>query len=114
MQVFLRTRNDYFLWNDILNGGKRIRYVRKYLASAISYSASLKNENLYESADECLHGAWAAMKGAGGPWPNDIKMPKTLRNILSWHPYLWVKLLNGEIFFVIQESIRRMFLKKPS
>jgi hypothetical protein len=41
-------------------------------------------------------------------------MPRLLRlfllnGLLSWHPYLWIKLLGGEFFDIGSEAISRLF-----
>jgi GT2 family glycosyltransferase len=96
MQVFLRSRNLYFLWMDALRGTDRIRYFLKYLAHIVSYGGSLKGKNLPESVDGCLDGVWCAFRGVGG----------IFRFLFSWHPYFWASLLRGD-FAGIASSTRK-------
>lgn len=97
MQVFLRSRNLFFLWMDTLRGMDRIRFVPKYLAHIVSYGGSLKAKNLPDSVEACLDGAWCAFRGTGGPRNTNIAMPAPLRVLFrilfSWHPYFWADLL---------------------
>lgn len=101
MQVFLRSRNLYFLWMDALKGMERNFRIRKYLAYVISYGGSLREKNLPDSVEACLDGVWHAFRGAGGPRNPEITMPIPLRKmfhfLFSWHPYFWVDLLRGDL-----------------
>ena len=101
MQVFLRSRNLFFLWMDALRGMDRILHVPKYLAHIVSYGGSLKGKNLTDSVEACLDGVWSAFRGAGGPRNPDLRMPALLggifRFLFSWHPFLWASLLRGDI-----------------
>ncbi len=111
IQVFLRTRNMYFLWMDNLKGLRRVNYFRRYIADTISYAALLSKKNLAESADACLDGAWAAIRGIGGPWDKSVSMPSSLKKVLhvlcSWHPYFWADLLMGNFFKITSELLKR-------
>jgi GT2 family glycosyltransferase len=111
LQVFLRTRNIYFLWMKYLKGFNRLEYFRKYWAYAISYGASLREKNLNESADACLAGAWSAICGIGGHWNKNIKMPSILKKIFSWHPYFWTSLLKGDFSNIFSEVFKRIKLR---
>jgi len=101
MQVFLRSRNLFFLWMDNLKGMKRVFHIPRYLAHIISYGGALREKNLPDSVEACLDGVWHAFRGAGGPRNPDIKMPlplrRTFRFLFSWHPYFWACLLRGDI-----------------
>jgi hypothetical protein len=112
MQVFLRSRNMYFLWMDALNGMERVFHIRRYLAHIISYGGSLREKNLPDSVEACLDGVWHAFRGAGGPRNPEIAMPRPLRKlfrfIFSWHPFLWAGLLGGE-FAGIGSNTRKRF-----
>jgi hypothetical protein len=115
MQVFLRVRNLYFLWMDSLNGLRKVRYFRRFLANIISYTAALRSEHLVEAADACLDGAWAGIRGIGGPWDRATKMPRVLKKtfyfLCSWHPYFWASLLRGEFLNIFSEARKRVKLR---
>ena len=100
MQVFLRSRNLFFLWMDNLKGRKRVFHVPRYLAQIISYGGALKEKNLPDSVEACLDGVWHAFRGVGGPRNPEITMPPLLRGLFrflfSWHPYFWAGLLRGD------------------
>lgn len=110
MQVFLRSRNLFFLWMDNLTGADRISYFRRYLAHIVSYGGSLSAKNLPDSVEACLDGVWHAFRGAGGPRNPEITMPIPLRKmfhfLFSWHPYFWADLLRLD-FPQIASNIRK-------
>jgi GT2 family glycosyltransferase len=109
LQVYLRSRNTYFFWMDTLNGRRRkIHYSIFFFANTISKFAGLRGENLLEAADACLDGAWAAIRGIGGPWNKNVKMPRIVKRILSWHPYFWVGLLRGNMGGILHTSRNRL------
>jgi len=112
MQVFLRSRNLFFLWTDSLNGMDRYLHVPKYLAHIISYGGSLREKNLPESVEACMDGMWHAYHGAGGARNPGILMPAPLRGLFrflfSWHPFFWTSLLRGD-FARIGSDIRDRF-----
>ena len=110
MQVFLRSRNLFFLWMDVLKGVDRILHIPKYLDYVIAYGGDLKEKKLPESVEACLDGIWHALRGIGGPRNPDVSMPTPLRGLFrflfSWHPFLWTCLLTGD-FAGIGENMRR-------
>ena len=112
MQVFLRSRNLFFLWMDILEGRERVSHVRKYLAHIISYGGLLREKKLTESVEACMDGVWNAFRGAGGARNPDLTMPVPMkmlfRFLFSWHPFLWTCLLEGDIQGIRSNIKRRM------
>ena len=118
MQVFLRSRNSYFLWMDHGKGIMRPYYIRRYLAQIISYGGELKEKQLPESIDACLEGAWHAFRGVGGPRNPEIQMPKTLKLVLKfmiqWHPYFWADLLMGNISEIYSGMVSKVKMKIES
>ena len=111
MQVFLRSRNLFFLWMDTLRGVDRIRYVPKYLANIVSYGGSLKGKNLPDSVEACLDGVWSAFRGTGGPRNTNIAMPPPLRGLFrflfSWHPYFWASLFRADFARIRSDMAKR-------
>jgi GT2 family glycosyltransferase len=111
MQVFLRSRNLFFLWMDTLRGMDRIRYVPKYLANIVSYGGSLRGKNLPDSVDACLDGMWNAFRGVGGARNPEIRMPSLFRGIFrflfSWHPYFWASLLRADFARIRSDMAKR-------
>mgnify|MGYP001563305766 FL=1 len=114
IQVFLRTRNLYFFWMDNLKGLRKINYFKKYIAHTILYATSLNN-NLPESADACFNGAWAAIRGIGGPWDKSASMSGSLKKVFyficSWHPYFLTALLQGDFLNIISKTFKRVKAK---
>lgn len=111
-QVFLRSRNRYFLWMDALEGVHRIFHIPRYLADIISYGGSLREKKLAEAVEACLDGVWHAFRGAGGPRNPEITMPiplrKMFRFLFSWHPYFWASLLRGDYSGIASDIGKRM------
>jgi Predicted glycosyltransferases len=109
-QVFLRSRNIYFLWMDTLKGMKRVFHIPRYLAPIIPYGGALREKSLPDAMEACLDGVWHAFRGAGGPRNPEITMPIPLRRIFhflfSWHPYFWAGLLRGD-FSGIASNMRK-------
>jgi len=101
LQVFLRSRNIFFLWMNNLKRNERGSYIRNYLAHIISYGGLLKGKNLPDSVSACLDGMWCAIRGIGGPRNPAIKTPRTLKLVMnffiSWHPYFWANLIRGNV-----------------
>jgi len=113
MVVFLRSRNTYFFWMGILDGRRRkFDYALHYFADRISFFSELRREGHFEAADACLDGVWAALRGIGGPRDNNIKMPRVLKGILSYHPYFWVGVLKGNIKATLFTTINRLWDSK--
>jgi hypothetical protein len=111
--VFLRSRNTYFFWMGILNGRRRkFDYALHYLADRISFFSELRKEGHFEAADACLDAVWAAMRGIGGPKDNNVKMPRVLKGILSYHPYFWVGVLRGNMKATLFTTIHRLWDSK--
>jgi hypothetical protein len=107
--VFLRSRNTYFFWMGILDGRRqKFRYSLNYLADRISFFSNLRKEGHIEASHACLDGVWAALRGIGGPRDDNVKMPRALKGILSWHPYFWVGLLKGDFKATLMTTINRL------
>lgn len=111
MQVFLRSRNLYFLWMDSLGGMARYLHIPRYLAHIISYGGGLREKNLPESVEACMDGVWHAYRGEGGQRNPSIVMPAPIRGLFrflfSWHPFLWSSLLKGDFRAIILNMRRR-------
>jgi GT2 family glycosyltransferase len=118
VQVFLRSRNQYFLWMDGLKWKDRIFHVPKYLSRIISYGGSLNDKNLPESLEACLDGMWCGFRGIGGPRRRDIAMPAPLRSLFrflfSWHPYFWSNLFRGDFGGIRADIVKRLRTGKTS
>ncbi len=115
-QVFLRSRNIYFLWMDTLKGIKKVSHLRRYLAHIVSYGGALREKSLPDSVEACLDGVWHAFRGAGGPRNPEITMPIPFRKIFyflfSWHPYFWAGLLRGDFREIAANLRKRMRITK--
>ena len=83
-QVFLRSRNTYFLWMDTLQGWNRIFHIPRYLSDIVAYGGSLTAKRLPDSVEACLDGVWHAFRGVGGPKNPEITMPPPLRGLFRF------------------------------
>ena len=65
IQVWLRARNEVYLWLDILDKNKFVIY-GICIGKTIHRCSSYKNANDEKAVHDCLNGAWAAVKGEVG------------------------------------------------
>jgi len=108
-QVFLKTRNHYFLWRDNLQGLKRIFALCHYIGMVIGAAKNQSDKGNEISFDACLNGAWAAFLGKGGAYDQTIVIPSWLKTVFrffgSWHPYFWVCLFNGNFRGIVRRTL---------
>lgn len=108
-QVYLGTRNQYFLWRDNTHGLRRIFIPGYYVAMVINYAQGLTVEGNEKGFNACLNGFWAAMKGKGGGYDPTIVVPVWLKAIfsflVSWYPYFWIRLLRGDVIGIVRASL---------
>ena len=99
LQVYLRIRNQYLLWNAYLEGWDRVSFMRKYLGDAMSLAGTMFKTGQTAALDHCLDGVWCALKGITGPYDGQVRMPRALKKIwmifLKFHPYFWSHLIQG-------------------
>jgi len=95
IQVWLRSRNELFLWSDILNKNKFMIY-GIFIAKTIHRCKYYKDANNEKAMHDCLNGAWAAVKGAVSFYNSEITMPIIIKVLSLWFvnnkPYFWVDL----------------------
>lgn len=115
IQVFLGTRNLYFLWRDNTQGFRRILLPGYYLGMVINYANCLSDEGNEKGFDACLNGFWAAFRGVGGCYDPTIIIPSWLRRIFCffvfWHPYFWIHLLRCDIAGIVRASLAKAQVK---
>jgi GT2 family glycosyltransferase len=117
IKEYLMVRNWYLLWMTHLRGWRRCIYPSRYMAWVLDRALNSKRAGRNLVAAHSLDGAWDALRGHFGPWDRRGAMPRVLRRflldgLLSWHPYLWIKLLGGEFFLVGREALSRLFREK--
>ena len=101
-------RNEYYLWSQHVKGLNKILFLKRYLIKVRENSASYRFYFGEIYSDACFDGAWSAIRGAYGPWDENIKMPFILKKILSWHPYLFGNMLRGDILNIFAEITKRV------
>jgi GT2 family glycosyltransferase len=112
IREYLVTRNEYLFWTTHLAGWRRLSYRMRYAPWVLRrmLDARLHGE---ESAEEYIaSGGWDALRGHWGSWEQRGRAPAPLRAIvnrcvLGWHPYLWARLLAGDLRGVVAEALRR-------
>jgi len=101
MQVFLRTRNDYFLWRDNEPRSRRIAMIGQFMARTIPVATLLADKGNAEGVEACMRGVWAALRGVGGAYEPTAAVPAWFRRLfgvfVGWHPYFWVALFRGDV-----------------
>jgi len=116
LATFLRTRNRYLLWRDIIQGKQWKRYRREFLADVIMTSAELRRQGFFASAEACLDGFWSGVVGDGGNRCDTRPMSRPLKRILlffcSHAPYLWGGVLKGRLGAVATECRKRILKKE--
>lgn len=108
---YYTNRNEYFFWTAHLPARNRRFYTARFLASAVADAANCLYAKSPECADACLDGAWNALRGIGGSWDERKHMPRLVKRMLTWHPYLWVALLEGRLRKVFSEAFARLRAK---
>ncbi len=110
-QVFLRTRNAYFVWSDNVPGVRRFFVPSHYVGMVINHARLLLEENNENGFDACLNGFWAALKGRGGAYDPTIIIPLWLKAVFSffvtWHPYFWINLFKCNMRSMALAACRR-------
>lgn len=114
IKEYLMVRNWYLLWMTQLSGWRRCTYPSRYMAWVLGRALGSKRAGHGLVADHTLDGAWDALRGHFGPWNRRGMMPRLLRRfllngLLSWHPYLWISVLDGEFLHIGIEGMRRLF-----
>jgi GT2 family glycosyltransferase len=108
---YYMSRNRFFFGSEYFKDLGKLPFLGKYLSYIIMLSMNCRQDHNREAADACLDGAWAAIRGIGGPWQGNIKMPGWLRKALgflsSWHPYFWLNLLEGRFSYIFSEVLNR-------
>lgn len=120
IQVFLGTRNLYYVWNDNTQGVRRVLLPGYYLGMVINYSNCLTEEGNTEGFNACLNGFWAAIMGKTGGYDPTIIIPTWLKIILSFYvsfyPHFWVRIFRCDILGIARTAIEKAKnkLKRPA
>jgi GT2 family glycosyltransferase len=111
MQVYLRVRNAYFFWMEVITRWARPRYLKRFLVDTLSTAKRFRDEGLLDSSEACLNGGWAAVRNIGGPMDTSVKLPKWLGKAVNWHTYMWIALLKGNYIGIIGTGYQRIKAK---
>ena len=117
IQVFLGTRNLYFVWRDNTLGYRRVFVPGYYIGMVINYASCLAEERNKAGFDACLNGCWAAFRGKGGGYDPTIVMPWWLKKIfifsVACYPHFWVRMLRLDLTGIIRTALAKVQLKFP-
>jgi hypothetical protein len=101
IQVFLGTRNLYFVWRDNTHGFRRTFLLGYYIGMVINYANCLSDEGNEKGFDACLNGFWAALRAKGGGYDPTIVIPSSLKKVfrffVAWYPHFWVRLFRCDV-----------------
>jgi hypothetical protein len=111
LKEYLLVRNWYLFWRSYLRGRRRRSYPARYISWVLNRALNWKRAGQAARAAHALDGAWDALHGRFGPLDSRGAMPQRLRRflldgLLSWHPYLWIRLLGSEP--VLGEAVSRL------
>lgn len=112
VQVFLGTRNLYYVWNDNTQGFRRIFLPGYYIGMVINYANCLSEEGNEDGLNACLNGFWAAIKGKVGGYDPTVVIPPLLKKVfcfyVSCYPHFWVRLFRCDFFGIIRTSLAKV------
>jgi GT2 family glycosyltransferase len=116
IQVFLRTRNIFFLCSDNSRGFKRkIQITSRYISNMLSYAKYLFEEGKEESCTACVKGVWSALIRRGGGYDPMVETPGWFKALFTffmiWHPYFWTNLFKGNVRGIVREALVRVQAK---
>jgi GT2 family glycosyltransferase len=115
LRAYLAVRNAYLFWSTHLKGRKRLGFRARYASWVLERALSARASP--DVVDETLSGAWDALCGRWGPWPQRRPLPRHVKNfvnrwILGWHPYFWIRVLGGDVRGVAGEALGRLFRRR--
>jgi hypothetical protein len=113
IREYLLVRNWYLFWSTHLTGWRRWGFRRRYVAWVLARTVSAREQGNQALAEHSLSAGWDALRGHWGPWEQRGRLPEGLRRfldrwVLGWHPYLWIRLLAGDLRGVSAEGLRRV------
>jgi GT2 family glycosyltransferase len=108
-QVYLRTRNTYFLWKDNLPCLRRILLPGYYIGMVIYNAKIFSDEGNERCFDACLNGFWAAVRGSEGGYDPTIVVPSYLKAIfkyfINYHPGFWIDFFKCNVVGVLRRLL---------
>lgn len=108
IQVFLMTRNAYYLWRDNGHWFRRVFVPGHFIGMMISRAKFLADNGNEKGFDACLKGVWAALKGNTGAYDPTFAMPFWFESLftffVTWHPYFWINFFRGNFSVIAQRA----------
>lgn len=109
---YYMVRNSYIFWTAHVHGVRRLKFLRRYLSDAIEIAARCRQSQ--EEMAACLDGMWSALVGIRGQWNTQVHIPRTLKAVISLHPYLWAALLRPRLVRRLVRQLRQLYKPGPA
>jgi GT2 family glycosyltransferase len=96
LRHYLLVRNRYLFWSSHLGAEWTWREAGRRLADIVGAAAESRRGGRNEIGRASLDAAWDAWRGRFGDVAKRGRMPWLVRALLTWRPYLWIRLLDGK------------------
>jgi hypothetical protein len=103
LRHYLIRRNQYLFWRSHLGARWTRRDVRRHIARLLDEAHELQRQGRSEMAAACQDAAWDALRGHFGHMDQKSRMPGPLRRTLGWHPFFWIRLLEGRYGDILRD-----------
>jgi GT2 family glycosyltransferase len=110
LRHYLIRRNQYLFWRSHIGAQWSRRDVRRHIALLLGEAAEFQRQGRSEMAAASQDAAWDAVRGRYGDMDRKGRLPGPLRRTLAWHPYFWIRLLEGRY----GEILRGLTMRKRS
>lgn len=100
---YLMSRNRYLFWRSHLGRDWTWHEMGRRLAEILSEAEEWERGGHHEISDACLDALWDAARGHFRDLSAKGRMPAPIRSVLRWHPYLWIRLLQGRYREIMAE-----------
>jgi len=97
LRHYLLARNRYLFWRSHLGKEWTWREAGRRFADILEAAAESGRSGGAEMRWAALDAAWDAVRGHFGDVADKGRMPRPIRSLLTWHPYLWIRLLQGKV-----------------
>lgn len=108
LRHYLISRNRFLFWRSHLGKEWTLREMARHAARTLGEADDLERDGRREMAAACRDAVWDAVRGHFGDMARKGQMPRLLRRVLAWHPYLSIWLLEGRYGEVAQQIGARL------
>ncbi len=92
---YFMSRNYPLLWRKLPRPAPVLRAAIWFLRERLGQIARMPGERA--AIDAVLAGLWDGMRGIGGPYDPNRRMPALLRAVLGRYPHIWMALLDRDV-----------------